>query len=113
MVVPKGMITGLNGDLAQQMEASANRCFSTFPKTDFSAILWPSSSSLILVTPLDGLVLKKVSRELKESLLVVFGIKEWEGRLLLPKTFGGENFIQDSRMNQHGAAKHDCDLHSD
>jgi hypothetical protein len=32
--------------------------------------------SLILVTPLDGLVLKKVSRELQESLLVVFGIKE-------------------------------------
>jgi hypothetical protein len=44
MVVPKGMITGLNGDLAQQMEASTNRRFSTFPKTDFSAILWPSSS---------------------------------------------------------------------
>jgi hypothetical protein len=68
--------------------------------------------SLILVTPLDGLVLKKVSRELQESLLVVFGIKEWEDRLLLPKTFGGENFIQDSRMNQQEEAKDGCNLHS-
>jgi hypothetical protein len=41
MVVPKGKIRRLNGDLVQQMGTSRNRCFGTFPETDFSAILWP------------------------------------------------------------------------
>jgi hypothetical protein len=68
--------------------------------------------SLIFITPFDGLVLKKVSRELHEFLLVVFETMEWEDRLLLPKTSGGENFIQDSRMNQHRAAMEDCGLHA-
>jgi hypothetical protein len=41
MVVPKGMIRGLNCDLVQQMGTPRNRSIGTFPETDLSAILWP------------------------------------------------------------------------
>jgi hypothetical protein len=75
MVVAKGMIRGLNGDLMQQMGTSSNRCFGTFPKTDFSAILWPPP-------PLDRhriigwATLEKGSREYQKSILVYFGTKK-------------------------------------
>jgi hypothetical protein len=68
--------------------------------------------SPIFITPLDGLVLKKVSRELQESLLMAFGTWQWDDRLLLLKTFGGENFIQDNPMILHGGTEDNCDLHS-
>jgi hypothetical protein len=109
MVVPKGMIRGLNGDLMQQMATSRNRCFGSFPETDLGSILRPPP-----LPDLHDMIgwpnLEKVSRESQKSPLEDFGFKEWEDRLRLPKTFGGENFIQDSRINQHGGAKDDCDL---
>jgi hypothetical protein len=99
MVVPKGMIRGLNGDLVQQMGTPRNRCFGTFPETDLSATLWPPPLP-DLHEMIGWASLEKVSRELQKSVLVYFCTKKSEGQVHLPRTFVGENFIQDSRTNQ-------------